>query len=298
MNSSDPLVSVLMTAYNREMFIGQAIESVLSSTYKNFELIIVDDGSTDRTVEIARRYQVTDERIKLYVNEQNLGDYLNRNKAAGYASGKYLKYLDSDDVIYPWGLNAMVYCMEKFPEAGFGLMSYGIAQSEPYPILVQPLQAFRFFYFKFALVSMGPTGAIFTKTAFEAVNGFSGKPYVGDSEIWIKIGSKYPLVRMPFDLVWWREHEGQQINEGRNNDYYLQHQYRVYVDGLQNLHCPLPINERNMALRNLKNVRVRKIMLDYFLKLNIKKGMELLRTDGLTLPDIFKAMRKNLYKTD
>lgn len=280
------------------MFIAQAIESVLLSSYINFELIIVDDGSTDRTVAIAHSFELKDKRVKLYVNEQNLGDYFNRNKAASYASGKYLKYLDSDDVIYPWGLDAMVNCMEKFPEAGFGLMSYGLVQSESYPILVKPLQAFRYFYFKFALVSMGPTGAIFKKNAFDAVQGFSGKPYVGDSEMWIKIGSKYPLVRMPFDLVWWREHDGQQVNEGRNNDYYLQHQYRVYVDGLQNPDCPLPTKERNIALSNLKNVRVRRIMLDYFFKFKIKKGMELFRKDGFIFSDIFKAMRKNLYKID
>ena len=62
--SDFPLVSVLMTAYNREKYIAEAIESVLASTYKNFELIIVDDCSKDKTVEIARRYAKKDQRIK------------------------------------------------------------------------------------------------------------------------------------------------------------------------------------------------------------------------------------------
>ena len=56
MDSSTPLISVLMTAYNREKYIGPAIESVLASTYTNFELIIVDDGSIDDTVDIAKKY--------------------------------------------------------------------------------------------------------------------------------------------------------------------------------------------------------------------------------------------------
>src|SRR5436853_5775843 len=107
-----PLVSVLMTAYNREQFIGEAIESVLSSTYKNFELIIVDDCSGDSTVSIAKDYGRKDSRIKVYVNEKNLGDYQNRNKAATYASGKYLKYADSDDKLFPDGLNYCVRVME------------------------------------------------------------------------------------------------------------------------------------------------------------------------------------------
>src|SRR5438309_1057271 len=101
---SNPLVSILMTSYNRERYIAEAIESALKSTYTEFELIIVDDGSKDRTVEIARSFESKDKRVKVYVNEHNLGDYPNRNRAAGYATGKYIKYLDADDMIYPWGL--------------------------------------------------------------------------------------------------------------------------------------------------------------------------------------------------
>ncbi|MBK8712927.1 MAG: glycosyltransferase family 2 protein [Niastella sp.] len=99
MNFQDPLVSVLMTAYNRQQFIAEAIESVLASTYQNWELIIVDDGSKDDTVAVTKSYAEKDNRIHVYVNEKNLGDYPNRNKAAFYANGKYLKYLDSDDLI-------------------------------------------------------------------------------------------------------------------------------------------------------------------------------------------------------
>ena len=95
-----PLVSVLMTAYNREKYIEEAIGSVLASTYTYFELIIVDDCSKDKTVEIAKKYERMDERVKVYINETNLGDYPNRNKAASYASGEYLKYVDSDDLVY------------------------------------------------------------------------------------------------------------------------------------------------------------------------------------------------------
>ena len=72
-----PLVSVLMTAYNRQQFIAEAIESVLASTYINFELIIVDDCSKDDTVLIAKTYEKLDARIQVHINEQNLGDYGN-----------------------------------------------------------------------------------------------------------------------------------------------------------------------------------------------------------------------------
>jgi glycosyltransferase involved in cell wall biosynthesis len=98
-NTTKPLVSVLMTVYNREKYISEAIESVMASTYQNWELIIVDDRSKDTSVEIARHYETQDKRIKVYVNEANLGDYPNRNKAASYAEGKYLKYVDASRAI-------------------------------------------------------------------------------------------------------------------------------------------------------------------------------------------------------
>src|SRR5258708_39815278 len=101
---SDPLVSILMTAYNREKYIAEAIESVLTSSYTNFELIIVDDCSTDNTLTIAKSYEKNDARIKVYLNEKNLKDYPNRNRAASHAKGKYIKYLDYDDKINNWGL--------------------------------------------------------------------------------------------------------------------------------------------------------------------------------------------------
>ena len=121
MDNQQPLVSVLMTAYNREQYIGEAIQSVLDSTYTNFELIIVDDCSNDATVSIAKGYESKDKRIKVYVNEKNLGQFPNRNCAASYARGKYLKYLDSDDTIMNFGLGYCVEQMEKFPEAGMGM---------------------------------------------------------------------------------------------------------------------------------------------------------------------------------
>ena len=105
-------VSILTTVYNREKYLAACIESVLSSSYQDWELIIVDDVSKDTSLDIAKRYEQKDPRIKVYVNEKNLGDYPNRNKAASYAKGKYLKYLDADDLINPQGLEVMVHTME------------------------------------------------------------------------------------------------------------------------------------------------------------------------------------------
>ena len=79
---SEPIVSVLMGAFNRAPLIAPAIESVLAQRFADFELIIVDDRSTDDTLAIARRYERLDGRVRVFVNDRNLGDYPNRNRAS------------------------------------------------------------------------------------------------------------------------------------------------------------------------------------------------------------------------
>ena len=210
---SSPLVSLLMTAYNREKYIGEAIESVLASSYSNFELIIVDDKSEDNTVSIAMKYAEKDSRIKVYVNEINLGDYDNRNRAAFYAKGKYLKYLDADDIIYPWGLGVMVGYMEKFSNAGFGLSFSIIDDILPYPRLLSSTETLRSEYLDISYLGVGPSASIIKKSAFEQVGGFSGKQFIGDTELWLKLAAQFSLVLMNPSLNWWRQHPGQQIKQ-------------------------------------------------------------------------------------
>jgi glycosyltransferase involved in cell wall biosynthesis len=148
-----PLVSVLMTAYNREKYIAEAIESVLASSYTHFELIIVVDGSSYQTVSMAREYVSKDCRITVYVNENNLGDYPNRNKAASYAKGQYLKYVDSDDKLYPDGLRYCVQCMEDHKDADWAIIYPREIREE---FLMQPQPAIVSHFFPGALFKSRP----------------------------------------------------------------------------------------------------------------------------------------------
>src|SRR5579862_3530145 len=173
MNENAPLVSVLMTAYNREKYISAAMESVLASSYKNFELIIVDDRSTDATLEIARRYEASDKRVKVYRNDTNLGDYPNRNRAAGLAAGKYLKYVDADDYIYPWGLELLISMMEAFPQAGWGLCSLEQDVEKPFPFELTPKEAYSYHYTGPGLFHKAPLSSIIKREVFEEAGGFS-----------------------------------------------------------------------------------------------------------------------------
>lgn len=96
-------VSIIMPSYNTELFIEESIKSVLSQTYSNWELIIVDDCSNDKTDMIVERY-LEDKRIKYLKNEANLGAALSRNRALQNASGKWIAFLDSDDL---WDKNKL-----------------------------------------------------------------------------------------------------------------------------------------------------------------------------------------------
>lgn len=95
------LISVLMPTYNVEKFIGAAIESILTQTWKNFELIIVDDCSTDHTYDILKEYAAKDSRIQLYKNEINSKICKTLNKALYHAKGEFIVRMDGDDVSLP-----------------------------------------------------------------------------------------------------------------------------------------------------------------------------------------------------
>lgn len=248
-----PLVSVLMTAYNREKYIGEAIESVLASTYHNWELIINDDGSKDKTVEIARRYAKADSRIKVFVNEKNLGDYPNRNKTATYATGEYLKYLDSDDLIYRYGLEAFVHFMEQDKEVALGISHRENVTIKPFPIIMKPEESVRHHFFKEGYLHCAPTGTIIRRSAFEKVGGFSGQRMIGDFEFGLKVAVEFKVMLLPPALFFWRNHGDQEVYFGINNNMYpkqfeqvIETQFKTISDNV------LTVAERQKIVKSLK----------------------------------------------
>ena len=111
---TSPTVSVVMTAYNGEAFIGEAIEGVLSQSFPDFELLVVDDCSSDRTVEIVQSFK--DARLRLVQNERNLGISNSRNRGNELARGRYLAAHDQDDISYSNRLKEEVDVLEADPE--------------------------------------------------------------------------------------------------------------------------------------------------------------------------------------
>lgn len=106
-------VSIIMPAYNCQKFIGKAVESVQKQSYTDWELLIVNDCSTDDTVEIIKAMMDKDNRIKLFHNSKQSGAAASRNRAVKNATGKYIAFLDSDDVWVSDKLSKQIQFMEK-----------------------------------------------------------------------------------------------------------------------------------------------------------------------------------------
>jgi glycosyltransferase involved in cell wall biosynthesis len=286
---NQPLVSVLMPSYNSEKFIGIAIQSVLNSTYTNFELIVTDDNSTDNTYYIAKSFEEKDKRVKVYLNDKNYGDYPNRNKAASYAKGIYLKYVDHDDFIYPYGLEQLVHYMEQFPDAGYGLCSLDQDDNQIYPFELNPEEAYIRNYFQSSLFHKAPLSSIIKRDAFESVGGFTGKPFLGDFEFWHIISQKYKLVLMPQGIVWYRRHENQESKKLEKNSIQA-FNYLVFGKQLvESEECPLDKISKRKVIDDYENKQV-KAILSAGKHHSIKKALELKKESGMSFLTILKKI--------
>ncbi|MBB4806603.1 glycosyltransferase involved in cell wall biosynthesis [Chryseobacterium defluvii] len=117
MNHQSPLFSILVANYNNGRYFKDCFESIISQTYQNWEVIIVDDCSTDNSVEMIRKLIEHDERFKIYVNEENKGCGFSKRKCAELAGGEICGFLDPDDTITSNALELMVNAHAQYPEA-------------------------------------------------------------------------------------------------------------------------------------------------------------------------------------
>ncbi len=111
-----PKISVIMSVYNGETYLEEAVESVINQTFKEWELIIINDCSTDSTAQILEEFAKKDERVKVYPNEVNLKLPTSLNKAISLSSGKYIARMDADDICLPERLEKQYKFMEENPD--------------------------------------------------------------------------------------------------------------------------------------------------------------------------------------
>jgi len=251
-----PLVSVLVTSYNRERYLGVALESVLAQTYREFELIVSDNCSSDRSVEIARQYAQRDGRIRVSVNDRNIGQFENRRHAATLARGEYLKYHDSDDVMYPHCLETMVRTLQAEPRAAFALSSSRAWPGGPCPMLLTPRLAYEREFVGGGVFHLGPAAAMFRTHAFRELGGFPVAGVASDYLFWLDACAKVSVLLVPGDLFYYRIHPGQLLADPRIQVEYAKATSVAWAK-LHAPECPLDDPTREQAKRNFVYVQAR-----------------------------------------
>lgn len=290
---NDPVVSVLVTVYNRERYLAATLNSIFASTFENFEVIVVDDCSTDESAAIALKFCSQNSNMRFVQNEQNLGDYGNRMKAASLARGAYLKYVDSDDLIYPHSLQVMVDAMEQHPDAVAGLAHSMPEDEQPYPWELAPEETYKKHFLGRGCLSCGPTGAIIHRTAFEQVSGFRKEwGVLSDTDLWLRLATTSPIVLLPPGLVWWRRHEDQEFTKDDAASVYLSRGHELDMDALHSPGCPLSAEDREVAFGRRKHVHARRILSVGLRHLRPLDAVSLFRKSQLSLTDVFRGLRR------
>jgi glycosyltransferase involved in cell wall biosynthesis len=249
----EPLLSIVTTSYNRAQYLGSTIESVLAQEYAEFEYIIVEDCSPDDSLAVARSYE-HDPRLRVVANPSNLGDYGNRNRGLRLARGKYVKFVDCDDLLYPHCVGSMLAVAEAFPDAG---VVFATRERPPwrYPVRLSPEQVYRLHFTAGGVLHQGPLSSLLRREAVLAVGGFP-ELYTGDVACWLNLAREYPVVLMGGGLYWWREHAGQLSETLRSVSVkWASHQAegaRLHWEALGHPECPLPAEERALYQQEIE----------------------------------------------
>ena len=207
--SRSPRVTVFIPVNNREHYITTAIDSILQQDFTDFELLIVDDGSTDRTVEVVSGYE--DSRIRLECNGRNLGIPATRNRGLALAQGEYIALLDSDDYAYPWRLRRQVEYLDRHPhvvQVG-GWCTLMDAEGKPLRRIrrqpTRPEDVDVHLVYHCALINR----TIMGRTAGLREFGYDEKfSRCQDYELHGRLAERHAMANMPEILVCGREHPG------------------------------------------------------------------------------------------
>lgn len=213
--SSAPLVSVVIPACNAEEFIGYTLKSILAQTYQNFEVIVVDDGSHDRTVEIVQSFIDQDSRIQLF-SQSNQGVAAARNVAMQHAKGKYIAPIDADDFWLAEKLEKQVNCLEESDDSVGLVYSWSIYVDRAGEIIGRsPFgkfgevegNVFTFLVF-YNFLDNGST-MMFRRSCLDRIGGYNDElKTCEDWEFYLRLAEHYQFSIVPEYLIGYRQYLG------------------------------------------------------------------------------------------
>ncbi len=234
--SSDPKVTVLMCAYNEASYITEAIESILRQSFTDFEFIIIDDASTDQTVETIRT--MPDRRIRLVENDTNLGLTQSLNKGLLLAKGTYIARMDADDIALPHRLAAQVAYMEQHPETilcGSWAALFGKQEGvRKHPSESNLLKVRLLFSCQFIHPSV-----MLRKSALVTYQLYYNETFrqAQDYELWVRMIPYGQFHTIPEELIKYRVHAKQISHQDKG--FQKENTHRIYRFLLEKLGVPL-----------------------------------------------------------
>lgn len=207
MKKNKPLISVVMPAYNAQRHIRQAVESILRQTFTKFELIIINDASTDKTLQIIRSLSKKDIRIKIVNNDMRLDIAGSLNRGIRLARSNIIARMDADDIAVPHRLERQYACItksEKIAVVGADILiidaSGNHIGTRKYPRSSRELKKCLFRYSPFAHPVV-----MLRKNLFEKVGKYNPKySPTEDLDLWFRLGRKYEFVSVPEQLLKYR----------------------------------------------------------------------------------------------
>lgn len=205
-----PRVSVVMGVYNGERFLRPAIESILNQTFRDFELIIIEDGSTDSSPRILKEFR--DDRITVVCNERNLGIAKTLNNGIAVARGEYVALQDHDDVSLPTRLECQVAFFDKHAQVGMVGSSCNVIDEVGNFVPHWPVE-YDDAKLKWALLWRCPffhTSLMARRRALEDVGGYSSDPkyrFAEDYDLMSRVATRHAVANIPQLLGCWRMHK-------------------------------------------------------------------------------------------
>ena len=258
-----PYFSVIVPLFNKEPFILETLKSIINQSFQDFEVILVDDGSTDFGLQEVKK--LNDPRLKVF-SQENKGAGVTRNNGINMANAPYIALLDADDSWHENHLLELKKQIDMFPNAGLYCNNYEIFYSE----LVSRKAQFNFEfskdciivkdYFKASIInSVAWTSAVaFSKNKFEDVGGFDPKLKTAqDLDLWIRFALKYEVSFNPNITMSYKFHITNSLSKNENEynliRYYFINKFREEEKTIPSLKLYLDINRYSLAIRSKLN---------------------------------------------
>ncbi|MFN3405705.1 MAG: glycosyltransferase [Cytophagaceae bacterium] len=260
------LISIVMPVYNGEKYLKEAINSILSQSYQEFELIISDDNSKDNSLEVVRSF--SDNRIKIISNLNNKkGIFSNLNYAIACSKGKFIQIFCQDDLMMPFFLEKQVTCFNKFPEAGMVFSNkYSvkhnleiiensedkIKKNNLIPEYLGKKEGLKFFL-SFGCLPGNLSPVMLRRETIKVIGSFDESfRYVGDFDYWIRTNMKFPIIFQKQPALLIRDHS-EKSSKILNLDYIvIQEEIPIYEKILQEAYSG---KSRDLAIAYIVNKR-------------------------------------------